>query len=532
MIGALFKKQMLEAFSWLFMDRKNQKSRKTGAKIGYIVLYIFLFGYLGVMFFFMGKSLCEPLVSVGFGWLYFALIALIALVLGVIGSVFSTYSSLYGARDNDLLLSMPIPSRVILLARLSGVYVTGLLYEMMVMIPGLIVWFMYAKLTPLTVIFSILLPFVLSFLVLTLSCVLGFGVAFVSSKVRRKNLVTTVLALIFMALYMVLYSKVYDMLFDILTYADAMAGKVRSVLYPFYHMGLAAEGKPLSMLIFTAIVAVLFILAYLLVAHSFLKLATANKGAVKKKYVEKPLKTGSAKGALLRRELRRFVGSSTYMLNCGLGLVFMVLTAVLVLIYGWELSDALWLMLGTNGREMVALIAVAAVCTMGAMNDMTAPSVSLEGRQIWLIHAMPVTAWQVLCAKMKMQLLLVSAPSVLLTLAILIVLNPPIAFWFLIPLAVAVFALFMAVLGLCMNLKFHDLDWTSEIVPIKQSMAVFLTMFGSWVVVGLLGVACYLLWGLLPAAVLLLLCTLVMAFATAGMLWWMRRRGTAIFDAL
>ena len=42
--------------------------------------------------------------------------------MGAFGSVFNTYSSLYLAKDNDLLLSLPIPLRVIISSRLlSGV---------------------------------------------------------------------------------------------------------------------------------------------------------------------------------------------------------------------------------------------------------------------------------------------------------------------------------------------------------------------------------------------------------------------------
>ena len=56
------------------------------------------------------------------GWLYFTLMGLVAIFLGAFGSVFNTYSSLYLAKDNDLLLSLPIPVRVIIASRLlSGV---------------------------------------------------------------------------------------------------------------------------------------------------------------------------------------------------------------------------------------------------------------------------------------------------------------------------------------------------------------------------------------------------------------------------
>ncbi len=46
------------------------------------------------------------------------------------------------------------------------------------------------------------------------------------------------------------------------------------------------------------------------------------------------------------------------------------------------------------------------VCTIAAMNFITAPSVSLEGGTLWLLQSLPVTPQQVLQAKVELQLLL------------------------------------------------------------------------------------------------------------------------------
>ena len=61
---------------------------------------------------------------------------LLAVLLGAFGSVFNTYSGLYLSKDNDLLLSMPIPVRSIMVSRLLGVYLMGLMYSGVVMLPG------------------------------------------------------------------------------------------------------------------------------------------------------------------------------------------------------------------------------------------------------------------------------------------------------------------------------------------------------------------------------------------------------------
>ena len=161
MTKALFRKQMMEVFSWLYKDKKSGKNRTKGGIIGFAVLYLLLFGFLGGIFYVTANMLCAPLYEIGFGWLYFALMGLIAVALGVFGSVFNTYSTLYQAKDNDLLLSMPVPTMYILTARLSGVYIMGFMYEIIVMIPTLIAWFMYADCNVAGIVFSILIPFIM-----------------------------------------------------------------------------------------------------------------------------------------------------------------------------------------------------------------------------------------------------------------------------------------------------------------------------------------------------------------------------------
>lgn len=122
MIRALFKKQMMESFSWLYFSRRTGKKHSAGGIAAYTCMYLVIFGMLGSLFYTMAEALCRPLSEVGLGWLYFAIVSLVAVIFGVFGSAFNTFASLYKAKDNDLLFSMPIPASKILLTRLSGVY--------------------------------------------------------------------------------------------------------------------------------------------------------------------------------------------------------------------------------------------------------------------------------------------------------------------------------------------------------------------------------------------------------------------------
>ena len=169
---------------------------------------------------------------------------------------------------------------------------------------------------------------------------------------------------------------------------------------------------------------------------------------------------------------------------------------------------------------------------LSAMNDITAPSVSLEGKNIWLVQAFPVTGWQALRAKLHLHLLLTLPPMLALVAAAEIVIKPPIIFAVLIPLVSALFVLFMAELGLALNLKSPNLKWTNETVPVKQSMSVMLALFGGWAAVLALGALYFAVGASIGAALYLLLCGMLLGIAALLLFKWLKTKGQRIFEAL
>ena len=141
MLRILVSKQLMEIFRAYFYDAKKNRARSKAAVIGYFVLFlVIMVGLLGGMFTMLAKTLCDPLMAVEMDWLYFAIMGLMGILLGVFGSVFNTYSGLYLAKDNDLLLSMPIPVGVLITSRLLTVYLMGLMYSAVILVPSVLVY--------------------------------------------------------------------------------------------------------------------------------------------------------------------------------------------------------------------------------------------------------------------------------------------------------------------------------------------------------------------------------------------------------
>ena len=181
MLKVLLKKQMTEIFRAYFVQTKQNKARTKVSTIVCFTLFAFLMiVILGGIFTAVSVSLCIPMSEAGVPWLYYAIMGLIAVMLGTFGSVFSTYSSLYLSKDNDLLLSMPIPVDTIIASRLLGVYLIGLMYTGVVIVPAIVVYWALASFTAASVIGGIFWLFSLSVFVLVLSCALGYAVARIS----------------------------------------------------------------------------------------------------------------------------------------------------------------------------------------------------------------------------------------------------------------------------------------------------------------------------------------------------------------
>lgn len=532
MLKALFKKQFFEINSWLIQDRKTGK-RRSGTGIAlYLVLYIVLFAFLGGMFFLMSLGMCVPLSEAGLDWLYFVMTGIVAIFFGVFGSVFNTYASLYCAKDNEFLLAMPIPPYAILAVRLFGVWIWSFIYEALVFIPSLIAYWVFCSPTVYAVIFGIVVMLVISVLVLTLSCILGWVVAKISAKLKNKSFITVIISLIFFGVYYIICFRATEIVESLIANADAIGEKLKSI-YPIYVMGRACVGDALSALIFTLIVLVLFAVVYFVLSHSFIKITTYNKGETKKKYKEKQEKAKSSAGALLFKESRRFFSSATYMLNCALGTVLLPVVAILAVINKDRITAVLDVFSDMGVfSDLAVLIGCGVMCIIASMNDITAPSVSLEGKNLWILQSLPVSPWDVLKAKLKLHIIISEIPVLLCSAAMIFILRPGILLSVLLVVIPAMFVCLSAMFGLCLNLKSPNLKWTSESIPVKQSLPVAVSLFGGWAFVLILGGIYFLLGRFLAVQTYLIICAAIIILASACLFVWLKNKGSKIFANL
>ena len=307
---------------------------------------------------------------------------------------------------------------------------------------------------------------------------------------------------------------------------------VKDGAYPIYLFGSVGTGDAKACIIVTVFVAALFALMWVLISRSFLKTATATGKTARTVYRETTVRQKSIPAALLGREFAHFGASPNYMLNCGLGTFLMPVCALLILWKGGEfLSTVEALFDGLEGSVPVMLSIC--LCGVASMNDMTAPSVSLEGKSLWLMQSMPVTPWQVLKAKLSMQIILTAVPMALCIVCAAAVYPFLPVQLLMMTLLVMSYVVLMALFGLLLGVKNPILTWTNEISPIKQSAPVMIALFGSFGYTILLFVGYVALpgWKLgffgymgCLAGLNLILCALLYL--------WLKKKGSARFSEL
>lgn len=118
----------------LAMFGQQKKGNSNGVVVGITmgILLLVLLAFFSVSFY--GLSLVYR--AQGLDWLYFALAGLFSLAMGVLGTVFSTQNQLYAAKDNDLMLSLPLRPGEILLGRIIPLLTMTAAFCWVVLLPA------------------------------------------------------------------------------------------------------------------------------------------------------------------------------------------------------------------------------------------------------------------------------------------------------------------------------------------------------------------------------------------------------------
>lgn len=429
---------------------------------------------------------------------------------------------LAGGNDYDLVMSLPVTPAQVVVSRVAAVYLTDVLLCAVVIVPAALVFAAHGGGEAPGVALFLLSVLVVPVLPLVVALAVGTVVAVVSSRAKRGN----VLSLVLSTLLVLALVAATGMLKEagganVAVAVGALSDAFVAVWPPAVLVERCAEGDVLP---FFALAAFSVVLAGVFVAVASRLYRGMND--VRLHRSENTLRVADLKMttpffAMYRRELSRYVSCTIYALNSSIGAVLLLAFSVLLL---FAVPDAIEMHGGeVDLRAMLRPALPFVVAVFVSMTCTTSASLSLEGKNRWIMCSLPVRPIEVFRSKMAVSLSVI-APFAVASIALLVaamrVTGLDLIFLVVIP---AVYACFISVLGMCLNVRFPRYDWTSEYYAVKGGAVSVLATTG-------LGMACSVVplgvclglpqYGTLIAAV----AAAALALVTAVLYRWLERQ--------
>lgn len=493
----------------------KKKSKVTPVVFALLMLYLLCaVEFMFVMLWLALSVFC----TVGLTWLYFALSGFLAAAMTVILNVFATQNQMYNARDNELLLAMPIPPRTILMSRMAVLLASSLGSTLLVMAPAVGVYiYQFGGLSAAQILGVLSSVLAVTLTAQAITCLLGYLLHLVLRRVQNKAVGSMVFTIAFLVIYFTVYSQAGNVITYLITNGAKVASLIQVWAAPIYALGLACTGKVFHSLLLILGSLLIFGAVYWILSATFIRSVhgTSSSGKTKRKKVANlTQKQRSPADAVCRKELRRLLTSPVYLTNMGLGVLMLLAAAVAVPFFSRTIRSYFFFL--PQIKAHLPLLICAAVTLLNGMTSFTAPSVSLEGKSLWVMRALPIAGRDVLLGKLKLHLLLTGSTSTIAGLSASVSLGCTVTEIILVTVLCAEIAAVTGMMGLIYNLLLPNFTWLNETTPCKQGIPVLLSMLTGLGLVFLCGAVWFLLHALMPAV--LFVAALCLLFLLAGLI--------------
>lgn len=476
-----------------YENNKKKRGQSVTVLIGITLLGIILVGFsslIGFGYGIMGMAEVIP----GFALTMVSLVTLIF-------SFLKTSGYLFAFQDYDMLMSLPLSVKTIVTGKFLYMYLNNLLFSLAVMLPMGSAYLIYsfslsfavkAAACLMWIVAAVLAPL----LPMTVAAVFGTIATAIGSKSRFKVLVQVVFMMIFVcgliALNIFLNTMEIGDNGEFIHRIEDITQIVQQQVHRFYPISVlfdTAVNKQgiLEFLGFVVLSLGVYYLFAVLVAKKYHTINTALMSKGKKTvYHMKEQKARSVIASMVYKEWKRMLSSAPYLLNIGVGMLLSVVASVVCLTVGRS-------MLMENEKVFKIILecrysAPFMVAIFLTMSCTTSVSLSLEGKNLWILLSLPVSWKTILKSKMAFNMVFLLPAAFICTVCFGITLQLDALSFLLFFAALVSVISFSTVIGMFFNVCFQKYQWENEVEVVKQGMSVSLgilvNMFLQMILVG------------------------------------------------
>ena len=433
---------------------------------------------------------------------------------------------LFGYKDYDMLMSLPISTKLIVISKVGVLYFMNLVTALLILIPGSVVYGvvtekggMYYFCTLIAIIFVPIVPIVLA-------SILGAIISYISTFFRKMRiaqyLLTTILIIGF---YIVNLNGNPDINLD----------KIELTIDRIYPLSslyrLGVNSGEIHNIIFFIAISMLFMLIFVVVlSWKYTKINTSLSGVrTRSNYKIGSLQEATVQKAILKRELKRYFASPFYVFNTLAMPIMFLIFAIAVTFFNHQTIEVMQEIMPIDAiRSFIPFLgAIFAITTCT-----TSSSISLEGKKLWISKVLPIEPKEIFKGKIGLNLIVVLPITFLGNIFLAIRFEQNIYEIFLTMLMSLTYALFISHIGLICNLKWPRFDWKTETQVIKRGFATTISVF-----IGLItGIGSLLgtirLSDLISTHIMVMCISIIMLCLCFFMNRWLHRKGSKIWYTL
>lgn len=476
---------MLIKIELLNLFANNNFARKKGGKKAITVLTFLM--PAGVMLYIslIYSFLLMDTLPVGSKYVMPILMTILSFILLIGLSFYNATGHLFGFKDFDLLMSLPISKVSVMISKLVAFLLMDYFFALFLVMPFIIVYgikmaqpFLYYLYGFVGFVFLPLIP-------MAIASVLALAINGITSNFRYKALLRNILTLLMVGALLFGSMKMQSLLLMDMSSAAALMNNIKTYLIPaYYFIQTLVSLDILSLLKFMLINTLVFALFLLLFTKVFTKINMhLNKGYKVKNFKLKSEGSSSRLTAMFNLQIKRYFGSTVYLVNTIVGPLMLI---VFIIIGAFSGVDEIKIYLSTFDRNgMLLPLLTIAILFISSMCVITACSISLEGKNIDILKSFPIPIPEIFIAKIMVQVIINSLICILTIILGVLIYGISITNALFLILISIIGSVFYAVFGLVINLLFPKMNWDSETIAVKQSMSVIVAMFGGMIFTGL-----------------------------------------------
>lgn len=393
--------------------------------------------------------------------------------------MFSNFKKINGlffkSNDYEMLCSMPIKRKYIVISKILEVYLTAFLISLVTMIPAYVVYI--NNVANLELIFHIMFFTSLIFIPcipIVIAIFIGYLISYISTFFKNREGAQFFLTMGAFITGYLLMNKASSMGAGDFANFGKMLINFFDKFYPLTktYKYIVMNYDILSLIIFIICnITVLVLLAFIITkTYDYIheKMLHVKSSRVKK---IKSLKYKSLTKTLLKKDYKKLFSSANYLINTNVGIVLIIGLFALFLFNG-NITKVISSISSDGGFYALPLMFI---MFLGFIYPASV-SLSLDGKTFYILRTLPISFKNILKEKLLFELSLSIIPAILLSIVIFVKFK----FGFLITIVFILIYLLSTVLytliHLLLDITFLKLDWVSELKLCKQSLQAFLSV--------------------------------------------------------